>query len=55
VDLALSHINSYRRRALGGQSPIDLFAEAYGEKTLAKLRLVRVVPNDIVLNPQLLK
>ena len=55
IGLMMSHINSYKRRSLGGQSPIDVFAQAHGNTIIRKLGLERIPPNEILLNPSLLK
>lgn len=55
VDLMMSHINSYPRKALKDRSPFDLFAEKFGADIAEKVFGVRKVnPNDVVLKPSLL-
>lgn len=54
VDLMMSHINSYKRKKLGNQSPYELFSSFYGEDLLPKLRIKQIPPNDINLTPKLL-
>jgi IS30 family transposase len=52
VNEMMSHINSYRRRALSGLAPVELFVRVYGKEVLKKLGL-RIVPeNDITLSPK---
>ena len=55
INLIMSHINSYSREKLNNRSPIDLFECLYGTDTLDILGLVRIQPNDIILNKSLLK
>ena len=55
VNLMMSHINSYPRRALKDRTPFDLFAERFGADVAEKVFGVRKVsPNDVVLKPSLL-
>jgi IS30 family transposase len=54
VAVALSHINSYARRALGGQTPIDVFAAAHGTALLETAGITRVMPDDIMMRPSLI-
>ena len=55
VDLMMSHINSYPRRALKDRTPFDLFAERFGADVAEKVFGVhKVSPNDVVLKPSLL-
>jgi len=59
ISLMMSHINSYKRSALGGKSPFEVFAFHYGDdmaqKLLHLLCLEQINPRDIVLKPSLLK
>ena len=50
----MSHINSYKRKKLGNQSPYQLFSFFYGEDLLAKLHIHQISPNNINLTPKLL-
>ena len=54
IDLMMSHINSYKRKKLGNQSPYQLFSSFYGEDLLRKLHIQQISPNDINLTPKLL-
>jgi IS30 family transposase len=54
VNLMMSHINSYARKALAGRAPIDVFADMYGLEVIIKLGIRKINPNDIVLNPSLI-
>lgn len=55
IDLMMSHINSYARKNLGNKSPYDVFAFQYGAEILRIFNLQRIKPDDIILNPSLLK
>ena len=54
VNLMMSHINSYGRKALGDSSPIDVFAVLYGMDVIEKLGIRKIPSNDIILNPSLI-
>ena len=54
VNLMMSHINSYARKALGDRVPIDVFADMYGMEVIKKLGLRKISANEIILNPSLL-
>lgn len=55
ISLMMSHINSYSRKKLNDQSPYSVFSFLYGAKTLAKLDSELIKPNEIIMNPSLLK
>jgi IS30 family transposase len=55
VDLMMSHINSYARKALGGRTPIGVFAQMHGNTVIRQLGLRLVPTNEINLTPSLLK
>ena len=55
IDLLMSHVNSYRRRSLGGKSPIEVFAGLHGNKIIRLLGLKLIADNEITLKPSLLK
>ncbi len=55
VNLMMSHINSYARKALGGKSPFDVFAAMYGIDVIKKLGIRKIPTKDITLKPSLLK
>ena len=55
VNLMMSHINSYARKALAGRTPIDVFADMYGIDVITKLGIRKIPANDIILNPSLTK
>jgi IS30 family transposase len=55
IDLMMSHINSYARKALGGRTPIEVFAQMHGNTVIRQLGLRPVPTNGINLTPSLLK
>lgn len=55
VNLIFSHVNSVKRRSLGGKSPFEMFCFLYGEE-LANILGIRSVPaKDVIQSPKLLK
>lgn len=55
IRLVMSHVNSYTRKKLNDHSPFDAFSTRYGFKLIDVLGIERISPNDIILNPNLLK
>jgi IS30 family transposase len=57
VNLMMSHINSYARKVLGGQTPAEVFLRQHGKikGLLEKLGLRTIDAKDITLKPRLLK
>lgn len=55
LNLMMSHINSYARKALGDRPPFDVFVAMYGLFVTKKLGIRKISANDIILNPSLLK
>jgi hypothetical protein len=57
VDLMMNHINSYARKALGGQTPIEVFTRQFAniEGLHEKLGIRTIDNKDITLKPSLLK
>lgn len=55
INLMMSHINSYSREKLNDKSPFDTFSFLYGDGILEKLSIKKIPPNEIILNPSLLK
>lgn len=55
IDKIMSHVNSYKRKALNDISPIYLFRTLYGLNIASKFNILSIKPNDIVLNKDLLK
>ena len=51
----MSHINSYKRKALNDCSPIQLFSTLYGRETAIKLDITYIKANNIILNKNLFK
>lgn len=55
ISIMMSHINSYKRKALNDCSPIQLFSTLYGKDTATKLCITYIKPNHIILNKKLFK
>jgi IS30 family transposase len=55
IDKLMSHINSYKRKALGGRSPIEVFSKMHGNTIVGKLGLKPIQSHKIDLSPSLLK
>lgn len=55
VSLMMNHINSYPREKWNNKSPYDVFAGIYGDQIAARLGLVKVEVEAILLRPELLK
>lgn len=55
INLMMSHINSYARKALGNKSPYEVFAFQYGEELLKVFNLELIPADEIILTPALLK
>lgn len=55
IFLMMSHINSYKRKALNDCSPLQLFSTLYGRNTANKLCITHIKANNIVLNKNLFK
>lgn len=53
IDLMMSHINSYARKALGNKSPYEVFAFQYGEELLKVFNLELIPADEIILTPAL--
>jgi IS30 family transposase len=51
----MNHINSTARPDLGNKSPLELALREFGEETLAKLGMKLIPPDEVCLNPQLIK
>ena len=54
LDLLFSHINSYIREALGGQTPYELFVKKFGEDVADLLNINKIDPKDVNLTASLL-
>lgn len=55
VNLLMNHINSYPRKKLNNRSAFDTFSFLHEPQILEKLGVVRINPDDVTLNPSLLK
>lgn len=55
INLAMSHINSYILASQQNRSPYEVFKFIYGKGMSAKLKIERIAPEDVVLNPALLE
>jgi IS30 family transposase len=55
INLMMSHINSYSREKLRDKSPLEMFGFIYGTDVVEKLGLRNIAPNEIILDPSLLK
>jgi IS30 family transposase len=57
VSLMMNHINSYARKVLGGQAPIEVFLRQHKKvKGLLEKLGLRIIPaKDVTLKPRLLK
>jgi IS30 family transposase len=55
VNLIMSHINSYSREKLNDKSPYDMLGFLCGNNTLEIFGQRKIPPNEIILNPSLLK
>ena len=55
IDIMMDHINSYGRPELGDKSPYEMFEFYYGKEILDLLGVHKIVPNEIILKPELLK
>lgn len=54
IDLLMSHINSYKRKDLGGRSPYEMMVFMYGSEVLEKLNIKQVASDNVYLKPSLL-
>jgi IS30 family transposase len=55
INIMLSHINSTKRKSIDKHSPYDLARIVLGEKILDAFEITYINPNDVILNPTLLK
>lgn len=55
IDLMMSHINSYARKALGNKSPYEAFAFQYGEELLNIFNIQKIPSDELILTPELFK
>ena len=55
IDLVVDHISSYPRPSLGNKTPYEVFSFLYGNDTLNRLGIRKVMPEKVTLRPSLLK
>jgi len=55
VNLIFSHINSVKRKALNGKSPLDVFAFTFGDTVLDTFGIKPIPASDVIQSPKLLK
>ena len=55
IDLMMCHINSYTRKALGGETPLEAFSRIHGNRMAKMLGIRPIPPDEINLTPKLLK
>lgn len=54
IDLMMSHINSTAREVLNFAIPVDMATIYLGKNTLKKLKLKKILPDNIILKPYLI-
>lgn len=55
VKLMETNINNYKRRSLEHKTPYEVFMFSYGVQIIQKLSLKEISPNEVILNPSLIK
>jgi len=55
IDLVLSHLNSYMRKKYDNEPAIIRFENIFGGEIIEKLHLSVIPPDDVVMDPKLLK
>jgi len=55
VNLIFSHVNSVRRKSLGGKSPFEVFAFLFGFDAAAVLGIRSIPPAEVIQSPKLLR
>ena len=55
LQLVFSHINNTPRRSLNDKSPYQLFEFIYSSEVTALLNIKKLQPDEVILNPSLLK
>lgn len=55
LNIISSHINSYKRKKLNNQSPLELFSSAYGKDILNNLSLTLIPADKVTLNLSVIK
>lgn len=55
IALMMNHINSYPRKKFGDKTPYEIFKTFYGQDILKKLDVTPISPDNVILQPTLLK
>ena len=55
VSLIFSHVNSVKRKSLGGKTPYEVFAFTYGAEIATLLGITPVAADEVNQSPSLLK
>ena len=55
LNIISSHINSYKRKKLNNQSPLELFSSAYGKDILNNLCLTLIPADNVTFNLSVIK
>lgn len=55
ITLMMNHINSYSRKKLNDRTPYDVFSFFHGKDVLKNFGIEIILPNEIILQPSLLK
>ena len=55
INLVLSHLNSYIRKSYDDIPAIVRFSSLFGKDSLDALNLTIIPPDDVILDPKLLK
>ena len=55
IDLVLSHLNSYIRKSYDDIPAITKFNSIFGEDILEQLHITLISPDDVIMDPKLLK
>ena len=55
VNLIVNHINSMPRQSLDGDTPYNRAKRSFGEDILRKLQLRPILPDEVILKPELIR
>ena len=55
VTLVMNHVNSYSREKLANKTPYDALRFLHGQDVMDKLGAKLILPNEVILRPELLK
>ena len=55
LDIFISHVNSYRVKTIGYETPYNLMTKIFGKDVLDKLKVKELDPDQIHLTPLLVK